>query len=199
MGERDYHKMLGMVLQFSNEHRLMEGRGQKDMDVDSAESEAVKYTADEWEAWQAEELDYMGKGKGGKGGKGGGKGKGKGKGGGGKGKGKEGKETRICHWCQKVGHLIAECRAKAAGKPKVKPAAGAASLEDDAWEEDLPADGLDSVELQDNFSKSETGHAHEAAGLRKELQGCVSQMASAEVKKLEEEAAAKKAVESSSS
>ena len=91
MGERDYHKMLDMVMQFSNEFRLMEGRGQKNMDVDRAEqshAEAPKYTADEWEAWQAEELDYMGKGKGGKGGKGKGKGKGKG----GKGKGKEKKD-----------------------------------------------------------------------------------------------------------
>ena len=52
MGERDYHKMLDMVMQFSNEHRLMEGRGLKNMDVDSAEQpEAPKYSAEEWEAW----------------------------------------------------------------------------------------------------------------------------------------------------
>ena len=145
MGERDYHKMLDMVMQFSNEFRLMEGRGQKDMDVDSAEqshAEAPKYTVEEWEAWQAVELDYMGKGKGGKGGKGKSKGKGKG------GKGK-GKETRTCHHCQKVGHLIEDCRAKAAGKPKVKSGANAASVDEETWEDDLPTDGLscDSFEL----------------------------------------------------
>ena len=150
MGERDYHKLVDNVMSFANEHRLMEGRKPTDMDVDSAEQQqsgTLKYTAEEWEAWQTVELDYMGKGKGGKG-----KGKGKGGkgGGGGKGKGKDGKETRICHWCQKPGHLIAECRAKAAGKPKVKPPPGAASLEEDTWEDDLPADGLycDSVEVQ---------------------------------------------------
>ena len=48
------------------------------------------------------------------GGKGAGKGKGKGDG---RGKGKtdfKGKETRSCHFCQKVGHLEKDCRAKKA-------------------------------------------------------------------------------------
>ena len=115
MAERDYHKMFDMVVQFSNEFRLMEGRGQKDMDVDSAEqshAEAPKYTVEEREAWQAEELDYMGKAKGGKFGKGKGKGKDGKNSGGGKGKGKDCKETRMCHWCQKTNHLISECCAK---------------------------------------------------------------------------------------
>ena len=159
MGERDYHKMLDMVLQFSNEFRLMEGRGQKDMDVDSAEqshAEEPKYMAEEWETLQrAEDFEYIGKGKGGKGGKGKGKGKGKNSGGGKGDKGK-GKETRTCHHCQKVGHLIQDCRAKAAGKPKVKPEANAASVDEETWEDDLPTDGLscDSFELQDDFAFS---------------------------------------------
>ena len=93
----------------------------------------------------------MCKAKGGKFGKAKGKGRDGKNSGGGKVKGKDGKgETRICNWCAKTGHLIAECRAKAAGKPKVKPAAGAASLDKEAWEEDLQAHGLDcrSLELQ---------------------------------------------------
>ena len=44
----------------------------------------------------------------------------------------------------------------------MRPAAGAASLENDAWEEDLPADGLycDSVELQNDY---ESVHALDAS------------------------------------
>ena len=52
----------------------------------------------------------------------------------------------MCHWCQKIGHLIAECRAKAAQKPKTKHGFNAARLEE-AWEEDTgmleAADALD--------------------------------------------------------
>ena len=54
MGERDYHKLVDNVMSFANEHRLMEGRKPTDMDVDSAEqpqSETLRYTAEEWEAW----------------------------------------------------------------------------------------------------------------------------------------------------
>ena len=111
-------------------------RGAKNMEVDAIADEKnleteESWTTKEWLEWTQEEeqIDYMGKGKGGKKGKGkgwrtpgqwgenkdGGKdGKGEGKG---KGKGK-GKETRICNHCKKAGHLIADCRAKAAGKPK---------------------------------------------------------------------------------
>ena len=43
----------------------------------------------------------------------------------------------MCHWCQKIGHLIEDCRAKKAGKPKVKPTRAAASLDQEGdWEED---------------------------------------------------------------
>ena len=150
IGERDYEKLIDNVMNFANEHRLMEGRKLTDMDIDSTDQpqpETPKYTAEEWEAWQnSDEVNHMGKAKGGKFGKGKGKGKdGTDSGGGkdGKGKGKDGKETRICNWCQKTCHLIAECRAKAAGTPKVKPAANAARLDEKSWAEDVQADGLD--------------------------------------------------------
>ena len=52
-------------------------------------------------------------------------------------------ESRICHWCQKAGHLKQECRSFLAGKPKVRAGTGAASLEEEDWQEDLGADGLD--------------------------------------------------------
>ena len=134
---------------FANEHRLMEGRKLTDMDIDSTDQpqpETPKYTAEEWEASQnSDEVNHMGKAKGGKFGKGKGKCKDSTDSGGGKdgkGKGKDGKETRICLWCQTTCHLIAECRAKAAGTPKVKPAANAARLDEKSWAEDVQADGL---------------------------------------------------------
>ena len=109
IGERDYEKLIDNVMNFANEHRLMEGRKLTDMDIDSTDQpqpETPKYTAEEWEAWQnSDEVNHMGKAKGGKFGKGKCKGKdGTDSGGGkdGKGKGKDGKETRICHWCQKT-------------------------------------------------------------------------------------------------
>ncbi len=88
------------------------------------------------------------------------KGKGKGKGDKGKfytkGKGKgDGKtETRTCHWCQKPGHLKAQCRSYLSGKPKVPAPRPAGSLEQPDWEEDLVALGDDDLEpcfpLQDD-------------------------------------------------
>ena len=74
-------------------------------------------------------------------GKGDRKGKGKGKNGGQGGNptgDKAKKESRTCHWCQKVGHLIEECRAKKAGKPRVKPTKDAGSLDDPSgdWTEE---------------------------------------------------------------
>ena len=106
------------------------------MEVDAVEPETgagkKEYTEEEWTNYidtltaQIEEINYMGAGKGWKGGKGKGRDGGKGKGGKGKdekgkGKGGKGKETRTCYHCQKPGHLIEQCRAKKAGKPKVKP------------------------------------------------------------------------------
>ena len=50
----------------------------------------------------------------------------------------------MCHWCQKIGHLIAECRAKAAGKPKTKP--GMQRLdENQEWFEDCSCIGADAL------------------------------------------------------
>ena len=119
----------------------IQGRSVKDMEVDALEGshdheKQESLTTKEWIEWtqaaeHEEEIGYMGKGKGkgknskhgkgngtawttppsDKGGKGGKNGKSSGK----------GKETRVCHWCQNIGHLIAECRARAAGKPKTKP------------------------------------------------------------------------------
>ena len=161
MGERDFRRMCDNVSQFATEHRLYEHRGRKDMEVDhvfDTPKSSNKYSDAEWEEYVAscwlscEELDYMGPGKGGKGGKNGKSGKsgksgkggkdGNGKGGkDGKGPG-SGKETRECHWCLKPGHLIAECRAKLAGKPKTKRSAGANSC-DEEWEEDDPCGSVD--------------------------------------------------------
>ena len=75
-------------------------------------------------------------------GKGDGKGKGKGK----------GKETRICHYCQKAGHLIADCRSKRDGKPKAAKAIS--SLTED-WEEDCGSCQCDALNEDEN-SDSET-------------------------------------------
>ena len=52
-----------------------------------------------------------------------------------KGKGNcERQETRPCHHCLTPGHLIAECRSKAAGKPKAPRPVGAASIELEEWQ-----------------------------------------------------------------
>ena len=145
----DFEVVTGLLSTHANEHRLREGRGRRDMEVDAVEPEAgaKEYTEEEWTSYvdtltaQIEELNYMGAGKGWKGkgkGRDGSKGKGgKGKDEKGKGKGGKGKETRTCHHCQKIGHLIADCRAKKANKPKVKPGdANVGVLGDEEWEED---------------------------------------------------------------
>ena len=145
----DFEVVTGLLSTHANEHRLREGRGRRDMEVDAVEPEAgaKEYTEEEWTSYvdtltaQIEELNYMGAGKGWKGkgkGRDGSKGKGgKGKDEKGKGKGGKGKETRTCHHCQKPGHLIADCRAKKANKPKVKPGdANVGVLGDEEWEED---------------------------------------------------------------
>ena len=147
LGERNFQKMADSIMGFSNDERIRDLGlyGQKDMDVDNLERARANedYTEEEWAEYRTgleaelEDLNYMGQRKG--------KGKGKGKKGKGKGQGGKapsgsdaGRETRACHWCQKVGHLSADCRAKKAGKAKVAPTKGAASLEqDDAdWQED---------------------------------------------------------------
>ena len=149
-GQSDFEKVRTSILNVAVVERLEQlSRGVKDMEVDHLNQPEETWTTSEWIAWNEKlaheddqkkvEADYLGKG----GKRGGGKSGGKGKGGGkdsngkdGKGKGK-GKESRVCYWCQKHGHLIADCRAKAAGKPKTKPAVNAASLEEDGeWEED---------------------------------------------------------------
>ena len=116
----DFEVVTGLLSTHANEHRLREGRGRRDMEVDAVEPEAgaKEYTEEEWTSYvdtltaQIEELKYMGAGKGWKGkgkGRDGSKGKGgKGKDEKGKGKGGKGKETRTCHHCQKIGHLIAQ-------------------------------------------------------------------------------------------
>ena len=83
----------------------------------------------------------MGRSKGNKGGGKGGKA--------GKGQGKQGKgsgsntgawanqqETRICHWSKQKGHVIKDCRLKAAGKPRVD-LRGAGALEEGDYHEAL--------------------------------------------------------------
>ena len=138
---KDFYTTKDEILNFANTERLAEtNRGIKPMDVDSIREE--KWTTKEWMDWQqdqeaeadnnVETVDYMGKKSKGKGkGRNGGKGKGKSS----KGKGK-GEETRSCHWCLKTRHRIAECRSKAAGKPKAPRPLGASSIEPEEWKED---------------------------------------------------------------
>ena len=106
----------------------------------------------------AETVDYMGK-------KGEGKGKGKN---GGKGKGtsgksnKKGEETRSCHWCLKTSHRMAECRSKAAGKPKAPRPLGASSIEPEEWKEDcrsltFDCDVMGEESDEDQISDEEDG------------------------------------------
>ena len=164
--QKDFQRVRADILAVAVEERLeLQSRGVKDMEVDAVErepkpEEEESWTTKEWLEWPQEEeqLDYMGKGKGK--GKGGGKGKGwktpgqlaEGKGDGkGKGKGK-GKETRICHYCQKAGHLIADCRSKRDGKPKAAKAIS--SLTED-WEEDCGSCQCDALNEDEN-SDSET-------------------------------------------
>ena len=106
----------------------------------------------------AETVDYMGKKSKGKGkGRNGGKGKGKSS----KGKGK-GEETRSCHWCLKTRHRIAECRSKAAGKPKAPRPLGASSIEPEEWKEDCSSltfdcDVMGEESDEDQISDEEDG------------------------------------------
>ena len=77
MGQRDFEKMCDSLNAHANEHRLTEGRGRKDMEVDAVDAEIGKkeYTEEEWTNYidtltaQIEEINYMGAGKGWKGGK----------------------------------------------------------------------------------------------------------------------------------
>ena len=96
----------------------------------------------------------------------GGKGKGKGRGRGGqasagaaiaRGTGK-GADTRTCHWCLKPGHLIADCRAKAAGKPRASKGKAAGSLE----QGDAPQNGDYTAMLGD-------AQARDCGGLDRDL------------------------------
>ena len=93
------------MLNYSNEHRLLEGRGKKDMEVDALNrmpgqdgGKQNQYTDQEWTEYvdslrqEFEDVSYVGKGK-----HGGGKGRKGRKGNNLKGKGKD---TRTCHWCQ---------------------------------------------------------------------------------------------------
>ena len=101
MGDRDFRRMCENIGRYANERRLAEGRGRRDMEVDTLDATKPpdQMKDEDWE------LDWLGKG--------GKKNKGKGKGGkdgnnGGKnnkGKGKGEKETRECWWCLKAGHL----------------------------------------------------------------------------------------------
>ena len=164
MGEKDYSKIAANIVGYSNDQRVVrqKAKNPNDMDVDHIIPDV--YSQHDWQAyteeleqWYVEELNYMGKtgkggikGKGGKGGKGNFKGKGKGKG-----KGKtdyqpnEPRETRVCHWCKKAGHLKRDCRRFLAGKPKVPEAqGGASSLEHPDWEAD---DDSDVEGLEDCF------------------------------------------------
>ena len=151
--QTDFQKVRDSILRYSNTERLADTyRGAKAMEIDNVNDDdgAGEEEIDQpWEDKLAkvtqmlEDLNYMGKGKGKKG-----NGKGK-KGEDGKGRKGEGKgnENRVCHWCQKIGHLVAECRAKAAGKPKTKPAVNAASL--DEWEEDTGMlEAADTLEME---------------------------------------------------
>ena len=119
------------------------------------------YTPEEWDAYREdirsrvdESLSYMGSRKGAGKGKGERKGKGKGDNRSSSPRGDRPRnpatappmqgqrDTRICHWCDKPGHVIKDCRAKAAGKPqldKYKKRQPARSLEQGDWEEE---DGL---------------------------------------------------------
>ncbi len=167
-----------------------------DMDVDSVQNE--EYTVDEWKEYcealedQYEEANYVGAmggengngkgGKNGKSGKGGWYGKGAG---GGKGGARDMKDV-ICFWCQKPGHVKRDCKAFAAGKPKVPPKRDAASLESQQrpntdWEEELDeeAGSLEpalSMELEDLDKLLEQSQRMEAMRMRRvarcERRGC---------------------------
>ena len=74
----------------------------------------------------------------------------------------ERKETRICYHCLKPGHLIAEGRSKAAGKPKAPRPVGAASIKPEGLEEDcrsLTEDCgvMDEENREDQLSDGEDG------------------------------------------
>ena len=71
------------------------------------------------------------------------------------------RDTRICHWCKKAGHVIADCKSKLAGKPRAsgRPA-GSLEHEQDNHDykevltgKDRPCDGLsrscDSLEVEE--------------------------------------------------
>ena len=208
LGERNYKKMRDAIVEFANESRVLKQnqthRGAADMDVDAMEpvrAEApADYTEEEYHQYHTHlenELYYMGqkgKGKGawgawyGKGGKGGKSGKGGwyGKGaGGGKGGARDMKDV-ICFWCQKPGHVKRDCKAFAAGKPKVPPKRDAASLESQQrpntdWEEELDeeAGSLEpalSMELEDLDKLLEQSQRMEAMRMRRvarcERRGC---------------------------
>ena len=146
LGARDYETLVASIRGFSRE-AWFQAKGLSDMDIDYAgedhsiwENRVDKPPAPDWlastswddlsAAWSElhpetgdESVDWMGKG--GKGGKTGGKTGGWKPKGGGKGEGKEqGGKTwtskRLCHWCEGDDHLIADCPAKRAGKPKIK-------------------------------------------------------------------------------
>ena len=196
LGEKDYQKVMDEIVNYSVEQRAVKSGsgGPTPMDLDSlgaelpqAPSEVIdaykEYTTDlEGRLAYYEQpdvsLDYMGKkgkGYGKKGewkGKGGKKGSWKGKD---KGAGKKGDtETRVCHWCQKPGHLKMFCTEWWAGKPKVQPGKGVNALDQEGdgkgtgnggledWEEDAghleeeEDDGADAIEEEDDEEDDES-------------------------------------------
>ena len=62
--------------------------------------------------------------------------------------GGSGKETRACHWCLKTRHLQADCRAKAAGKPRAPRPVARLDEED---EEQLDLEDDDCSHLDADF------------------------------------------------
>ena len=171
--QKDFQRVRADILAVAVEERLeTQSRGVKDMDVDAVNKESKPeeeeaWTAKEWLEWtqEDEQIDYMVKGKGrskgkGKGGKGGNpwnnggndKEDGKtGKGSGKDGKGGKGKETRICHWCRKQGHLKEVCRSFLAGKPK------AISSLTEGWEEDCSCCDVDALSEAESEASSNHG------------------------------------------